>query len=273
MLTKKVCAVVAAFAVIILLSAGAFAENEKLGYVKSASGDVSIRKAGSESWQKISVNTAIFNGDELRSTTGSAAVSFIDGSEIELQRNTNVEVAEEFAKGKSIRKISLKAGDIKANITSVSGKETQFVTPVAVCGVRGTRLSLSYNPATNSYSITCEDGSVYLLDPANATETIVEGGDSITVTYNAETGEFNVSVTGGEVTVVVEGNEVTMPSGSQVSFVGNTMTVIEGTVDVNGAPVNAGETQMLTAASATTLGDALSTTPAEKTGEASPSRP
>ncbi|MBI4054707.1 MAG: FecR domain-containing protein [Elusimicrobia bacterium] len=104
--------------------------------LRQASGGVQIRKAGTPSWSDASAPMELFAGDKIRtSNRGLAEVAFADGSRVELEAGSILEV-QELSPTRTELKLNL--GVLKAFIEKLLSRQFQVRTPSAVCSVRGT---------------------------------------------------------------------------------------------------------------------------------------
>lgn len=149
------------------LSIPAFSANSVIATLTDFSGNVLIRSQGS--WGIEPRNgIPLYSNDKIVTRTGSATITFKDGAVIRIKDNSNLSIREEEKKGifskvsKAKRKLRLLIGKIVFK-TGRSGIETNFETPTAVCGVRGTEGTLSIDEAGQPYIQFIEGGLSFTI--------------------------------------------------------------------------------------------------------------
>jgi hypothetical protein len=126
------------------LSAGAWADEAAIGYVKNVSGDASVTTAGKK--QKAEVGTAVHLGSVLRTAARSSmGVTFKDETLMSFGPDTELTV-DEYLYAPAQGKLKMGSKLTKGSLNYVSGviaklqpEAVNVTTPTGVIGVRGTQ--------------------------------------------------------------------------------------------------------------------------------------
>jgi hypothetical protein len=126
------------------LSAGAWADEAPIGYVKNVSGDASVTTAGKK--QKAEVGTAVHQGSVLRTATKSSmGITFKDETVMSFGPDTELTV-DEYLYAPAQGKLKMGSKLTKGSLNYVSGVIAKLqpdavtvATPTATIGVRGTQ--------------------------------------------------------------------------------------------------------------------------------------
>jgi uncharacterized repeat protein (TIGR01451 family) len=113
-----------------------------LAILSMTDGNVTLMKGGTGAWIEAQVGTSLVVGDVVRSGSGSAAeITFFDGTTIDLDADTQVEVASLNISGSGSTTIGLKQqiGNTISRVTHLVDTESSFEieTPAGVAAVRG----------------------------------------------------------------------------------------------------------------------------------------
>ncbi len=126
------------------LSAGAWADEAPIGYVKNVSGDASVTTAGKK--QKAEVGTAVHLGSVLRTAAKSSmGITFKDETVMSFGPDTELTV-DEYLYAPAQGKLKMGSKLTKGSLNYVSGVIAKLqpdavtvATPTATIGVRGTQ--------------------------------------------------------------------------------------------------------------------------------------
>ncbi|QTA38190.1 FecR domain-containing protein [Thermosipho ferrireducens] len=114
--------------------------------IKDFSGTVAFKKANSDIWEALTMDTILSEGDELLTMQNSyVEIQFPDGSISKILENSQVLFKElKFANGKVAISIELKKGDTYNVVEKflVSGSKFEIKTGSVTAGVRGTRFAV-----------------------------------------------------------------------------------------------------------------------------------
>jgi hypothetical protein len=111
-------------------------------------GDVSVMKAGTDSWIEAEVGMSLEPGDIIRSGDNSSAeITFIEGTTIELETGTEIEIASlDYSADTDSATIGLKQtiGSIVFRVTKIvdPGSRYEVETPTGVVAVRGSAVQV-----------------------------------------------------------------------------------------------------------------------------------
>jgi len=153
---------------IVFCAASAFCAGDPVARLTDFSGTVLIRSQGS--WDvEAKKNLPLYPSDKVVTQMGEATITFRDGAVILVKQNSNLRIEEREEEGgilKSMSKIKRRIRLLLGKMTFSSGKgeaETTFETPTAVCGIRGTVLSLGIGPDGQNYIQFTEGGAKFLV--------------------------------------------------------------------------------------------------------------
>jgi VCBS repeat-containing protein len=134
-------------------------------------GDVFVMKAGTDSWTEAQVGMSLEAGDSIKTDDSSnAEITFFDGSTIELQAGTEIEVASlDISTDTGSTTISLKQaiGTTISRVTNLvdPASSYQVETAAGVAGVRGSVLTVQV----------IEDGTTWITNQKGNIYTIAQG--------------------------------------------------------------------------------------------------
>jgi hypothetical protein len=133
-------------------------------------------------WQPAVVGQTILTGGGARTEDESRArLEISDGSITRLGANTTFTL-EELSSGLTdpVTVLNLDAGKIWAFVTAVLGSgKFEIETPVGIAGVRGSLMSVEYNPVTNQMIVTCLEGLCFLRGASGATTNLLDSGNEM----------------------------------------------------------------------------------------------
>lgn len=182
------------FTVLIALAAFAASNSyaDTVATVKEVQGEVFIQPAGSpvETWNAIAQDTAVNNGDSVKTGNGSCLLAYSNQAEFRVQPNTSLTIQEQT----DTQDINLKLGSLKAKIIKEKViKPFQVVTPTAVAAVRGTDVDFDFNDQGQLTIDLHNDGPVQVYNDEAGMDLELPDGNKVTVQYNKETGELVVT--------------------------------------------------------------------------------
>lgn len=186
---------------------------EPIATVTQIQGEVFIQKAGSapDQWQAISQDTAVDNGDSVKTGNGTSTLSYADQADFRLEPNTSITLDQKDA----TQDINLKLGMLKAKINKQKTiKPFQVVTPTAVGAVRGTEVDFGYNEVGELTIDLHNDGPVQLVNEEAAMELELTDGKKISIIYDKENGKLTVKNdcnSSGDVNFSILGQSFSVP--------------------------------------------------------------
>ncbi|MDX6665467.1 MAG: hypothetical protein QOG68_1673 [Solirubrobacteraceae bacterium] len=160
--------------------------------VVGVSGEVSVRAAGGGPLRPLKVGAQLTKGDELvTGVDADAQLKFADGTIMKVSEMTELLIADLLVKGsRQAVIVALKLGEVSAQVNPKHAFQTDFkvTTPSGTAGVRGTVLSVFYDPSSKTMIETTREGSVE-VDPAGPglATTVVPAGKEVQVTPKAIT--------------------------------------------------------------------------------------
>ena len=195
----------------------------ELTILSIAEGQVLVMKAGTDSWTEAEVNTTVELGDILKAGDDSRAViTFFEGSTIELEAGTEVEVVElgiAEETGSTIIRLKQSIGNTVSRVTKLADVHSTYEieTPTAVAAVRGSIMFVgvredgttavgngegSVSVSAQSQEVTLPEGTYSTVEPGQPPSTpqpgtglpaiamvktaepgVAHNGDTITYTY------------------------------------------------------------------------------------------
>lgn len=135
--------------------------------LSSLEGDVLVMKAGASNWEAAQIGQQLYEDDIIKIAEDSrAAVTFFDGSTIELEAGTQLEIKTlEPADGDNVNTISLEQeiGRSISRVTKLADPASHYEieTPSGVAAVRGTTMVVDVDEQGIS-RIVSEEGSVFV---------------------------------------------------------------------------------------------------------------
>lgn len=182
------------------LAPGAFSA----GTVK---GDVSYKPAGSSEYIPLAAGVALPQGATIKTGANSSVlIVFGSGSTAVIDQSSEIEITkfeQELFSGPvpvdaepSVSNTEIKVidGDITTKVSKLK-KGSSFVidTPVGAAGVRGTVFRVSYRVGDTTFTVQVTEGGVVVRTKGpNGSETLVEAGKKVEVTFSRDA-EGNIS--------------------------------------------------------------------------------
>jgi hypothetical protein len=151
-----------------LLVSPAHAQVKGIATLKDYAGDIIVKNNGK--WGTTYVKGSIlYNGDKIVTRKGTAHVVFSDGSELNIEPNSNVRIMEEVFKRGFIFKQAVRQRRIRVLLGKTGYKEefskkreTQFEAPTAIAGLRGAEISFGVDHTGTAFAVIIE-GNWYTL--------------------------------------------------------------------------------------------------------------
>ena len=128
-------------------AAPAKAAAEALARASRVAGTVEFRREGAQAYAALAQDAELFKGDQVRTgRKSSLELKLADDSHITLGEDSTLVLREVRGKAKSDRTLlDLDEGQLGAAVEKLGERQRfEISTPVAVCGVRGTRFALSH---------------------------------------------------------------------------------------------------------------------------------
>jgi hypothetical protein len=130
--------------------------------------------------EELSVNDRILTGMD----TKVIIYFFANDSKVTLEELSDITITEHFVDPVGVRtRLWLKAGIIASEINSGPGVRTDFLCRMstAICGVRGTRFTIKFDPVTQETDVYDVDGNVFVIREQNTEENpkaLFQNGDN-----------------------------------------------------------------------------------------------
>ena len=157
---------------------------EQTAKLEIIAGKVQVMRAGVTTWEPVErrQEAMLKQGDRVRTAPGSRArITLQDSSKIELSPSSLFTV--DFADEQSNFKFKLDMGTLRAIISKLQiSRKVTVVTPTAVCAVRGTEFSMSFNEAGQDSLVRVFEGQVSVSNSQQTSEVFVGAGQEVQVT-------------------------------------------------------------------------------------------
>jgi hypothetical protein len=153
-------------------------------------GDVQILKSGSpaNSWQAITTDTPLDNGDTLKTSKGTFKLVYADEASFGVEQNTSLAVEQK----PDAHNIQLLMGKIKGKVNKEkTSLPFQIATPAAVATVRGTEVDFGYNDL-GELVIDLHNGKIEVINSDAEMTFNLEGKKSIWIQFNKELNTLRV---------------------------------------------------------------------------------
>ncbi len=183
-MTRSIRVIVLSFLVLLPLALSASADPAEEGVIDMVKGDVKIVDNGGKS-RPAKEDDYVLSGEEIQTGKDSfCRVLFADGSALEVQSGSRVEVADTRAAEGTMSAVILYIGRLWLEIEGVESGERVFEveTPTAVAGVRGTAFSVGVG-IDGATRVGVDDGLVEVGSDVGSVE--VGAGKETTVEWNA----------------------------------------------------------------------------------------
>ncbi len=134
---------------IIFLSTGTFAAEQKIAMVAKTKGEVSFRHSDESSFTHTAkTGTILMDGDVIKTgKTSFAALIFLDDkSQIKLMADCDLEIRGEKVRNTINKNLSMNYGELKAEVSKQRKGEFRISTPTSVASVKGTDFWIISDP-------------------------------------------------------------------------------------------------------------------------------
>lgn len=178
----------------------------KIADIRSYKGTVTISgpRFGTRSPRRIGRrirNRSIFDEDKITTgKDGTCTVVFPDSSTVTLKPGSEIQVLQKklkkpTAEGKTIgRRIRLLVGDIATKALPNRTIQTDYETPAGTASVRGTLVTITFDPTTGAATLTVGDGNVKYFNAGTQTLMNLTSGQSVQFSLNPGTGGFTADI-------------------------------------------------------------------------------
>lgn len=152
-------------------------------------GEVLVQKAGDvENWTAVTTDTALSNGDSIRTRAGSCSLVYSDQATFNVEANTTLTVEER----PDAQDIKLLLGKIKGKVNKQNAAQPFIVTtPAAVATVRGTEVDFGFNEE-GQLTVDLHNGKIEVVNDDTELKIDLDGKKSITIKYDKEAGLIRI---------------------------------------------------------------------------------
>ena len=156
---------------LIIIPSFVFAESGKLARM---TGDVKVMPAGKVIWTFPKAGMALFDGDSIKTGAGSAVIALVDGSNLSLKENTQIQISRVAPNAAGqVTVISALMGKLKAAVAKRNeGAGFEVKSPTAVAAVKGTVFIVDLSAGDMSVSVI--EGLVALSDLRREREVLIK---------------------------------------------------------------------------------------------------
>jgi hypothetical protein len=191
-----------------------------MGKISAFKGEVDLEREGKPIPLKL--NIPVISEDKIKVELGMAEIEFVDRSLLKVKPHTEITLDQCQMKRKIMgvwtktylsRLIKTKMGNVSCEIKERGDLVTEFETPSLVAAVRGTTLSIGYDPETGETTVTVDTGEVFVITSDGWSVFTLKEGDSITAHVDPDTGEVAIVCIAGEVSVTAADVTVTLTPG------------------------------------------------------------
>ncbi len=165
-------------------------------------------------WRQVTeLNHPLFRGDEIKTDTGAAEITYAYGeSSIILEEKTEISLHEGAKQRKILgiptdryisRTIKVVRGKLSADIKERKDLVTEFESPTVLAAVRGTRLYFFVDPTTGEVTVTSESGLLEVI-PLDGSALINLSDSTVKVSVDPDTGVISVDSLQGDHEVQTE---------------------------------------------------------------------
>jgi len=141
-----------------------------LAVLSTADGNVLVMEAGTNAWAEAQVGMSLKTGDSIKTGAGSGAeITFLDGSTIELQASTQIDIASlRISTETGSKTIQLKQtiGDTISRVTHLvdSASSYEIETPTCVAAVRGSSMEVKVGADGTTWVTNLQGHIVVIVD-------------------------------------------------------------------------------------------------------------
>jgi len=229
---------------LILFNNSAFAQ-VTIARLSDFKGEVVLEREGRP--VPLELNMPIVAKDRIKVEEGMAEIEYDDGSILNIRPDTDL-ILDQIKKKRKIlglwsrtylsRLINIFKGKVSGIIKERKDLVTEFETPTLVAAVRGTTVSIGFNPDTGQAELRTDAGEVLAFSPDGWQTFILSTGESVAVYWDSETGSTSIATLSGTVDVTSGNTTTTVETGDAISANVNpdtgaaSVTAIAGTVEV-----------------------------------------
>jgi hypothetical protein len=155
-------------------------------FVSTLEGNAQIKKTGTAEWVKAELNTALSANDTIKTGPNERlSVTFFDGSTIDLEPNTQIEVKELVQGDKTSIRLKQEIGNTLSKVKKLADPASRYEieTPAAVAGVRGSEMKVNVS-ADGTTEVQNIEGNIFVK--AQGIEIQIPPGNRSTVTPGKE---------------------------------------------------------------------------------------
>ena len=215
------------------LPPSALAQQMPYATITKVEGTVMVRSQVSPStgeWRQVTeLNHPLFKGDEIKTDTGAAEITYADDeSFIILEEKTEISLHEGSKHRKILgiptdryisRTIKVVRGKLSADIKERKDLVTEFESPTVLAAVRGTKLYFFVDPTTGEVTVTSESGLLEVI-PLDGSALINLSDGTVKVSVDPDTGAVSVDSLQGDHEVQTEtGVIVSIEEGGGASMI------------------------------------------------------
>jgi ferric-dicitrate binding protein FerR (iron transport regulator) len=158
--------------------------------VQQIQGEVLVHKTAgaADSWETVTQDTALENGDSLKTRKGTCVLAYSDAATFAVEENTSLTVEEK----PGAQDIQLLLGKIKGKVNKNRAEQPfRVTTPAAVATVRGTEVDFAFNDE-GQLTVDLHNGKIDVLNEEAELKLDLEGKKSIIVKYDKEANVLRV---------------------------------------------------------------------------------
>jgi hypothetical protein len=237
------------------------AQSEKpIAHLTKYRGSLSVVRDGAA--KSVFPGVPLKDGDIVTTRRGSATITFLDGSEIKLRRNSKISVSQRGNR----RDIEVFAGNLWSRVVSWKEGLTRFRTGTTIAAIRGTTIEWTVSP-DETVGVGVESGRIELTDERAGLFVDLGAGLGMSVGFDPS-GMLRLTLAGTNFTtldVFVRGQRIRCPPGSSFGVTPTGEIIVE-----SGNPQSLGAGEPDTSPTPTPEPDESPTPTPEETPESTP---
>ncbi len=154
---------------IFILSSFIVAEARVVAAISSMKGDVKLRPVGKRKYESAYKGQMIKTGDWVKTSKGVfVAIVFLDGSNVKIQANTEIEIKSSRITAKELKtQMYIAEGQAWSKVSKQGNGEFKIKTPTAVASVKGTEFDVEFDDLAESTTLTVMEGEVFFGNDLN----------------------------------------------------------------------------------------------------------
>ena len=139
-----------------------YGEARVVAAISSMKGNVQIRSANNRKFDSAYKGQMIKTGDWIKTSKNVfVAIVFLDGSNIKIQSNTEIEIKSSRITAKELKtQMYIAEGQAWSKVSKQNNGEFKIKTPTAVASVKGTEFDVEFDDLAESTTLTVLEGSV-----------------------------------------------------------------------------------------------------------------